>query len=202
MYVVSFTRNQVVVGELEFLIDSGITAGILTREKSRIAYSFPKVRPHAPDTVQTPSPLGLSAWRRFQLRLWDLGARMRDHDIKYAIKTGAATAVLAAPAFFEVTRPTFMEYRGEWALISVSAWCPADTAKVETQFQFFVVMSPTIGAVRLVFLSFWPIRAHMTRRPISLACIASSGHCERIMPLNPPCSSLTQALFDFTGSAP
>jgi hypothetical protein len=157
MYVVSFTRNQVVVGELEFLIDSGITAGILTREKSRIAYSFPKVRPHAPNTVQTPSPLGLSAWRRFQLWLWDLGARMRDHDIKYAIKTGAATAVLAAPAFFEVTRPTFMEYRGEWALISVSGVPPtgAHIVKVETQFQFFVVMSPTIGAVSLAFLSFW-----------------------------------------------
>ena len=54
---------------------------------------------------------------------------MRDHDIKYAVKTGAAIAILAAPAFFEVTRPTFMEYRGEWALISVgvvSRW-PART---------------------------------------------------------------------------
>jgi hypothetical protein len=46
---------------------------------------------------------------------------MQDHDIKYAIKTGVATAMLAAPAFIESTRPTFMEYRGEWALISVSA---------------------------------------------------------------------------------
>jgi len=114
------TRNHAVVGELEFLIDSGITAGILTKDKSRIAYSFPKVLPHAPDTVQTPSRVGLSAWRRFQLWLWNLGARTRDHDIKYAIKTGAATAILAAPAFIEATRPTFMEYRGEWALISVS----------------------------------------------------------------------------------
>jgi hypothetical protein len=103
----------------EVLIDGGITAGILTKEKSHIAYSFPKVRPHAPNTVQTPSRVGLSAWRRFELWLWELGARMRDHDIKYAVKTGAATAILAAPAFFEVTRPTFMEYRGEWALISV-----------------------------------------------------------------------------------
>jgi hypothetical protein len=103
------------------LIDSGITAGILTKEKSRITYSFPKVRPHAPDTVQTPSHAGLSAWRRFQLFLWAVGARLRDHDVKYAVKTGLATAVLAAPAFIVQTRPTFMEYRGEWALISVSA---------------------------------------------------------------------------------
>jgi hypothetical protein len=103
-----------------FLMDSGITAGILTKEKSRITYSFPKVRPHAPDTVQTPSRAGLSAWRRFQLSLWAIGARLRDHDVKYAVKTGLATAVLAAPAFIERTRPTFLEYRGEWALISVS----------------------------------------------------------------------------------
>jgi hypothetical protein len=104
-----------------FLMDSGITAGILTKEKSRITYSFPKVRPHAPDTVQTPSRGGLSAWRRFQLSLWDIGGRLQDHDVKYAVKTGLATAALAAPAFIERTRPTFLEYRGEWALISVSA---------------------------------------------------------------------------------
>lgn len=34
-----------------------------------------------------------------------------------------ATAILAAPAFFETTRPIFVEYRGEWALISVSDIC-------------------------------------------------------------------------------
>jgi hypothetical protein len=101
-------------------MDSGITAGILTKEKSRITYSFPKVRPHAPDTVQTPSHAGLSAWRRFQLSLWAISGRLRDHDVKYAVKTGLATAMLAAPAFIEKTRPMFMEYRGEWALISVS----------------------------------------------------------------------------------
>jgi hypothetical protein len=49
---------------------------------------------------------------------------LRDHDVKYAVKTGLATAVLAAPAFIQKTRPTFMEYRGEWALISVSAIFP------------------------------------------------------------------------------
>ena len=49
---------------------------------------------------------------------------MQDHDIKYGVKTGVATAMLAAPAFIEATRPTFMEYRGEWALISVSAMTP------------------------------------------------------------------------------
>ncbi len=71
--------------------------------------------------MQTPSHAGLSAWRRFQLSLWAIGGRLQDHDVKYGVKTGLATAALAAPAFIERTRPTFMEYRGEWALISVSA---------------------------------------------------------------------------------
>ena len=71
--------------------------------------------------MQTPSRAGLSPWRRFQLLLWDIGGRLQDHDVKYAVKTGLATALLAAPAFIKKTRPTFMDYRGEWALISVSA---------------------------------------------------------------------------------
>lgn len=50
--------------------------------------------------------------------------------MKYSIKTGVATAILALPSVVDSTRPLFMEYRGEWALIS-----------------FFVVMSKTIGAV-------------------------------------------------------
>ncbi|KAI0267057.1 hypothetical protein BC834DRAFT_872327 [Gloeopeniophorella convolvens] len=108
-------------------------SGLLGKEKSRIAFSFPKVRPHAPNTVQTPSHTGLSFWRRFQLSLWAFGGRLQDHDVKYGVKTGMATAILASPAFFESTRPTFMEYRGEWALIS-----------------FFVVMSPTIGATNFL----------------------------------------------------
>jgi hypothetical protein len=101
-------------------MDGGITAGILTKEKSRITYSFPKVRPHTLDTMLTPSRAGLSAWCRFQLSLWAIGGCLRDHDVKYVLKTGLATAVLATPVFIERTRPMFMEYRGEWALISVS----------------------------------------------------------------------------------
>ena len=51
--------------------------------------------------------------------IWAVGARLKENDTKYAFKTGMATAMLAAPAFFETTRPIFTEYRGEWALISV-----------------------------------------------------------------------------------
>ncbi|KAI0676139.1 Fusaric acid resistance protein-like-domain-containing protein [Trametes maxima] len=93
------------------------------------AVSFPKVTPHAPNTIQTPARENLTFIGRVKQSLWALGARLKQQDMKYAFKAGMATAMLAAPAFFERTRPVFVEYRGEWALIS-----------------FFVVISPTIGA--------------------------------------------------------
>ncbi|KAI9067926.1 hypothetical protein FKP32DRAFT_1562778 [Trametes sanguinea] len=93
------------------------------------AVSFPKVTPHAPNTIQTPAREKLTFVGKVKQSLWALGARLKQQDMKYAVKAGMATAMLAAPAFFERTRPVFVEYRGEWALIS-----------------FFVVISPTIGA--------------------------------------------------------
>ncbi|KZT29097.1 hypothetical protein NEOLEDRAFT_1154149 [Neolentinus lepideus HHB14362 ss-1] len=98
-------------------------------ERKHVMASFPKVRPHAPNTIQTPAMSELTTWGKIKQTVWAVGSRMRERDIKYAIKAGMATAVLAAFAFFDATRPIFMEYRGEWALIS-----------------FFVVISPTIGA--------------------------------------------------------
>ncbi|KAH8107675.1 Fusaric acid resistance protein-like-domain-containing protein [Cristinia sonorae] len=95
--------------------------------------SFPKIKPHAPNTVQTPGRQELSFTGRVKQSIWALGARLKEQDLRYAIKAGMATAILAAPAFIESTRPIFVEYRGEWALIS-----------------FFVVISPTIGATNFL----------------------------------------------------
>ncbi|KAH9940360.1 uncharacterized protein BXZ73DRAFT_42666 [Epithele typhae] len=104
-----------------------------TQLRPHKAASFPKVTPHAPNTIQTPNRENLSLSGRIGQSLWALGARLREQDMKYAFKAGMATALLAAPAFFETTRPIFVEYRGEWALIS-----------------FFVVISPTIGATNFL----------------------------------------------------
>lgn len=80
--------------------------------------------------------------------IWSIGARLKENDSKFAIKTGMATAMLAAPAFFDATRPIFTEYRGEWALISVRVAFLDIVRKLIIRYaQFFVVMSPTIGAV-------------------------------------------------------
>ncbi|KAJ6488997.1 Fusaric acid resistance protein-like-domain-containing protein [Mycena sanguinolenta] len=91
--------------------------------------SFPKVRPHAPNTIQTPAWNRLTWLGKNKQRLWAFGRRLTENDMKYAFKAGMATALLAAPAFFDTTRPIFLNLWGHWALIS-----------------FLVVISPTIGA--------------------------------------------------------
>ncbi|KAG1725283.1 Fusaric acid resistance protein-like-domain-containing protein [Suillus paluster] len=94
---------------------------------------FPKVQPHAPNTIQTPLPANLPFIGRMKRALWDFSAILKERKLKYAFKVGMSTAMLAAPAFLEATRPIYTEYRGEWALIS-----------------FFSVMSPTIGATNFL----------------------------------------------------
>lgn len=68
----------------------------------------------------------------FRLRLyqftWELGSRLSEPDMRYAIKTGLGGAILAAPAFVPRTRHFFLDYRGEWALIA-----------------YFATMSVTVG---------------------------------------------------------
>lgn len=96
---------------------------------------FPKILPHAPDTLQTPPHHRLSWVGRLKQMLWVAGRRLKERDTKFAIKVGMATSLLALPAFLEATRPTFVEYWGDWALIS-----------------FFIVISPTIGATNYLSL--------------------------------------------------
>jgi hypothetical protein len=86
----------------------------------RFQSSFPKIQPHAPDTIQTPSWNQLSRTGKFKKVLWTFGKTLVQRKSKYAIKAGLATALLASPAFFDATRPLFIEYWGDWALISVS----------------------------------------------------------------------------------
>ncbi|KAF8893583.1 hypothetical protein BD779DRAFT_1507033 [Infundibulicybe gibba] len=104
-------------------------SAFMTPSSPRTHPSFPKVRPHAPNTIQTPPWGGLTLIGKIKQTLWIIGKRLGERDTKYAIKAGMATAILAAPAFFDSTRQFFIAYWGDWALIS-----------------FFIVISPTIGA--------------------------------------------------------
>jgi hypothetical protein len=85
--------------------------------------SFPKVRPHAPNTIQTPPRDNLTFIGRVKQSVWAIGKRLTERDTKYAVKAGIAMAILAAPAFFDSTRPIFVKYWGDWALISVGFSC-------------------------------------------------------------------------------
>ncbi|KAK4685629.1 hypothetical protein P7C73_g4513, partial [Tremellales sp. Uapishka_1] len=94
---------------------------------------FPSNPKHTPGTLLTPQVQSLTGWERTKQLFWRVGARMRQPDIRYAVKVGVASAMLAAPAYTEVGRPIFLEYRGEWALIS-----------------FFSTMNPTLGQTNFV----------------------------------------------------
>lgn len=100
-------------------VDSNNAAAYII-PKHRAAHPFfPKVQPHAPNTILTPSRDKLSFWGKMKHAIWAIGIRLTERDTKYAIKAGMATAILSAPAFFDATRPTFVKYYGDWALISV-----------------------------------------------------------------------------------
>lgn len=111
-----------------------LSAYIIPDHRRPVA-SFPKVRPHAPNTIQTPPRNKLPLVGRIKQTLWEVGKRLAERDTKYAFKAGMATAMLAAPAFFDATRPIFVENWGDWALVS-----------------FFIVISPTIGATNYLSL--------------------------------------------------
>lgn len=95
--------------------------------------AFPKIHRHTPNTVQTPARSTLDRYGRLQRRIWDILTRLKEGDLRYSFKVGVSTAILAIPAFIDSTRPIFVEWRGEWALISVSeAVSTLDYVIVET----------------------------------------------------------------------
>ena len=89
------------------------------REVKRDIKAFLTIHPSAPDEEKLPPFSSLSWWGCVKQTCWIIGRHLKAPDKLYAIKTGIGTAILASPGFFEVTRPIFVEYRGEWALISV-----------------------------------------------------------------------------------
>lgn len=91
------------------------------------ANPFPKNSRNTLATVHTPLPSTLK--EKFKNMLWRIGKTLRSYEVKFAVKAGLGSAILATPAFINSTRPIFREYRMEWALVS-----------------FAIVISPTVGA--------------------------------------------------------
>ncbi|GMK57518.1 hypothetical protein CspeluHIS016_0403520 [Cutaneotrichosporon spelunceum] len=96
---------------------------------------FPKTQRHEQGTLLNPTRASMTFRQQLSQLLWELGTRLSEPDLRYAIKTGLGGAILAAPAFSEKTRPFFIDYHGEWALI-----------------MYFGTMSKTVGQTN--FLSF------------------------------------------------
>ena len=57
----------------------------------------------------------------------------RSFKFKYALKAALSTVVLLIPAFVDWSRPYFVQYRGEWAVISM-----------------LIIMVPTVGGTNVV----------------------------------------------------
>ncbi|KAF9912760.1 hypothetical protein BX616_010240 [Lobosporangium transversale] len=105
--------------------------GFRRRRKQRL---FPKPNIHnKANTLQTPVPSTFS--QRWSTRLWKFLHLFRSFQIKYAVKAAISATIILIPAFVDWTRPYFVQYRGEWALISM-----------------LIVMVPTVGGTNIVAL--------------------------------------------------
>jgi hypothetical protein len=141
------------------------------------------VQPHAPDTLQTPARVNLTFLGRIKQSLWAIGDRLKERNLKYAFKAGMATALLAAPAFFDSTRPLFMEYNGQWALISVSLCHIMRMPRFIlacTVFRCHFTNHRSCKLLSLILRPPYPIQA--TNRPTSLAFTVSLGPCKSVNP--------------------
>ncbi|KAF9087285.1 hypothetical protein BGX29_000908 [Mortierella sp. GBA35] len=93
---------------------------------------FPKPNMHnKADTLHTPRPS--TFLQKWSTRLWKFLHVFRSFQVKYAAKTAVSAMVLLIPAFVDWTRPYFVQYRGEWALISM-----------------LIIMVPTVGGTNVV----------------------------------------------------
>ncbi|KAG0318433.1 hypothetical protein BGZ97_003784 [Linnemannia gamsii] len=93
---------------------------------------FPKPNLHnKSDTLHTPRPS--TFLQKWSTRLWKFLHVFRSFQVKYAAKAAFSIMIMLIPAFVDWTRPYFVQYRGEWALISM-----------------MIVMVPTVGGTNIV----------------------------------------------------
>lgn len=61
--------------------------------------------------------------RPWSYQLYKIGRFLRRDDVRFAIKVGIGAIVYSLPAFLESSRPFFVQWRGEWGLVSYMAIC-------------------------------------------------------------------------------
>ncbi|KAG0360036.1 hypothetical protein BG005_011643 [Podila minutissima] len=110
------------------------TTGANRWRKGRKPRLFPEPNIHnTNNTLHTPAPS--TFLQKWSTRLWRFLHVFRSFQVKYAAKAAISTMVLLIPAFVDWTRPYFVQYRGEWAIISM-----------------LIVMVPTVGGTNIVGL--------------------------------------------------
>ncbi|KAI8456293.1 Fusaric acid resistance protein-like-domain-containing protein [Phakopsora pachyrhizi] len=85
----------------------------------------------------------LSGYRaKFKRAIYDFFEGLNDPDVKIAIKVGAGAALLMLPAFLDVTRPLFHQYRGQWAVITYMIVTASTLGQTN-----FLVVTRTLGTL-------------------------------------------------------
>ncbi|GJN88427.1 hypothetical protein Rhopal_001393-T1 [Rhodotorula paludigena] len=136
--------------------------------RSKYRSVFPKIVDGALSSHQVESS-DFSFVGRIKLAFWRLSYRLREPNVRFAIKTGAGAAVLASAAFIPRLRPRWLEWRGEWALIS-----------------YMVIMAPALGATN--FLAFGRVVG-------TAAGAVTAVGCYEAFPENPVVLPILGALF-------
>ncbi|KAG0308214.1 hypothetical protein BGZ98_008637 [Dissophora globulifera] len=106
------------------------TIGLRSRRRKQRLFPKPNIHNKA-NTLQTPVPSTFA--QRWSTRLWKFLHVFRSFQVKYAVKAAISAIIMLVPAFVDMTRPYFVQYRGEWALISM-----------------LIVMVPTVGGTNIV----------------------------------------------------
>lgn len=100
---------------------------------------------------------------RVKRSMWRFGAELRRSDIRFGIKTGAGAALLASAAFTSL-RPIWLEWRGEWALIS-----------------YMVIMAQSQGATN--FLAFGRVVGTFAGGGVAILCYVLFPDNPIVLPL-------------------
>ncbi|KAF9355076.1 hypothetical protein BGX26_007012 [Mortierella sp. AD094] len=125
-------QNQSSTSRSNYESQGSNTYGTIGSRRRRNQRLFPKPNIHnTKNTLQTPVPSTFS--QQWSTRLWKFLHLFRSFQVKYAAKAAFSAIVLLIPAFVDWTRPYFVQYRGEWALISM-----------------LIVMVPTVGGTNIM----------------------------------------------------
>ncbi|BGP38095.1 hypothetical protein JCM10449v2_002022 [Rhodotorula kratochvilovae] len=125
--------------------------------------AFPQIVDGALSSHQV-DDANLSPVARVKLAFWRLSWHLRQPNIRFALKTGAGVAILSSAAFIPRLRPLWLEWRGEWSLIS-----------------YMVIMAPAMGATN--FLAAGRILGTAIGAVTAIACYESFPENPYVLPV-------------------